>query len=54
MTGTKDTTTNITDYVVDLSDTTKATLNKVETDGLTFAGDSGTSSKIKLGDTLIP
>ena len=52
VTGTKDTTTNITDYVVDLSDTTKATLNKVETDGLTFAGDSGTSSKIKLGDTL--
>ena len=52
VTGTKDTTTNITDYVVDLSETTKATLDKAENNGLTFAGDSGTSSKIKLGDTL--
>ena len=43
---------NVTDYSVDLSDKTKATLDKVENDGLTFAGDSGTSNKIKLGDTL--
>ena len=50
--GAKDTETNITDYKVDLSDATKATLNKVETTGLTFAGDTGTSNAIKLGDTL--
>ena len=50
--GAKDTTTNITDYKVDLSDTAKASLDKVDKDGLTFAGDSGTSNKIKLGDTL--
>ena len=50
--GTKDTKTNITDYAIDLSDATKATLNKVETTGLTFAGDTGTSNAIKLGDTL--
>ena len=43
---------NVTDYKVDLSDTAKASLDKVEKDGLTFAGDSGTSNKIKLGDTL--
>ena len=50
--GAKDTKTNITDYKVDLSDATKATLNKVETRGLTFKGDSGSSEEIKLGDTL--
>ena len=50
--GAKDTTTNITDYKVDLSDTAKASLDKVEKDGLTFKGDTGTSNKIKLGDTL--
>ena len=43
---------NVTDYSVDLSDKTKATLDKVENDGLIFAGDTGTSDKIKLGDTL--
>ena len=52
VTGAKDTTTNITDYKVDLSDTAKASLDKVEKDGLTFKGDTGTSNKIKLGDTL--
>ena len=52
VTGAKDTTTNITDYKVDLSDTAKASLDKVERDGLTFKGDTGTSNKIKLGDTL--
>ena len=43
---------NVTDYAIDLSDTTKATLEKVENEGLAFAGDTGTSDKIKLGDTL--
>ena len=43
---------NVTDYAVDLSDATKATLDKAENEGLTFAGDSGNSDKIKLGDTL--
>ena len=37
--GTKDATTNVTDYTVDLSEETKAKL----ADGLTFKGDSGTS-----------
>ena len=52
VTGAKDTTTNITNYKVDLSETAKASLDKVEKDGLTFKGDTGTSNKIKLGDTL--
>ena len=52
VTGAKDTATNITNYKVDLSDTAKASLDKVDNDGLTFAGDTGTSDKIKLGDTL--
>ena len=43
---------NITDYAVDLSDKTKATLDKVEKEGLTFAGDTGASDKIKLGEKL--
>ena len=50
--GEKDKETNITNYEVDLSDATKATLDKAENEGLTFAGDTGTSDKIKLGDTL--
>ena len=43
---------NVTDYKVDLSEATRATLDKVENEGLTFAGDTGTGNKIKLGDTL--
>lgn len=43
---------NITEYAVDLSDKTKATLDKVEKEGLVFAGDTGASDKIKLGEKL--
>ena len=43
---------NVTDYAVDLSGKTKATLEKAEKEGLSFEGDTGTSDKIKLGDTL--
>ena len=43
---------NITEYAVDLSDKTKATLDKVEEEGLIYAGDTGTSDKIKLGEKL--
>ena len=43
---------NITEYAVDLSDKTKATLDKVEKEGLAFAGDTGASDKIKLGEKL--
>ena len=43
---------NVTDYSIDLSDATKATLAKAETSGLTFKGDNGSTKQIKLGDTV--
>ena len=43
---------NVTDYAVDLSDATKSTLDKVENEGLTFTGNSGSSGVIKLGEEL--
>ncbi len=43
---------NVTDYAVDLSDKAKEALDKAENEGLTFAGDTGTSNNIKLGEKL--
>ncbi|MCW9710210.1 YadA-like family protein [Avibacterium sp. 21-586] len=50
---------NVTDYAVDLSANTKADIQKgvdaktaIESQGITFAGDTGTNVTRKLGDTL--
>ena len=57
--GTKNATTNITDYALDLADATKtdiakgvAASNDIANKGLTFNGDSGTTDAKKLGSTL--
>lgn len=57
--GTKNPTTNVTDYAIDLSNNTKADINKgvdahntVTTKGLTFHGDNGATTEQKLGSTV--
>lgn len=57
--GTKNTETNITDYVIDLSDNTKSDINKgveahniVTTKGLTFNSDNGSITEQKLGSSV--
>ena len=57
--GTKNTSTNVTDYAVDLTQATKDNINKgvaaktaVDTQGLTFTGDSGTTGVKKLGSSV--
>ncbi|MEE3453266.1 ESPR-type extended signal peptide-containing protein [Dialister sp.] len=43
---------NMRNYTVDLSEEAKGTLDKVETSGLTFTGDMGTTGVKKLGDSV--
>ncbi|MFC5921119.1 beta strand repeat-containing protein, partial [Neisseria weixii] len=57
--GAKDNTTLVTDYALDLSDNAKADIsqgvaakNKVDSDGLTFTGDSGRTNIEKLGSAV--
>ncbi|WP_265736100.1 ESPR-type extended signal peptide-containing protein, partial [Acinetobacter sp. CFCC 10889] len=57
--GAKDTTTNVTDYALDLSTATKSDIQKgidaktaVDNTGLTFNGDSGSTGIKKLGDSV--